>query len=1137
MSEVDTTGAHVPAPAEREPARRDRPPGAAGDAGGSPPAGLSAAKLALREARLRGLQRAAPLAPAAPAEGGVPLSFAQERLWFLERLQPGTARYVIPFVLRLSGALHREALERALGAIVARHDTLRTTFAEVDGAPVQRVAPFAGFALPVEDLSVLEPAGREAEVRRRVEDDAERPFDLAAGPLFRAALLRVDAEDHVLLLALHHAVGDGVSLEVFLRELWSLYGAFRAGRPSPLAPPAAQYADFAVWQREQLRGPALLRALAYWKERLAGAPALLELPTDHPRPASPSFRGGAVPVRVPPPVLDRLRALERGEGATLFMVVLAAFQLLLSRYAGTDDTVVGTPVAGRPRREVEGLIGLFVDTLVLRTDLAGDPTFRGLVRRVREGTLADFAHGDVPFERLVAEVRPARSLSHAPIFQVMFQLGAREPEAAALQGLRVTPLEAERCAAKFDLELDLTAGPGGLTGMLEYAAELFEPATARRMAEHLGRLLEQAAAHPDRRISALELMGAAERARVVGEWNRTDAPQPADARIHAQFEAQVERTPDAVALSFEDASLTYDGLNRRANRLAHHLVRLGVGPEVRVGLCLERGLEMGVAVLAVLKAGGAYVPLDPAYPAERLAFMLADSAVPVLLVQARLRGALPPHAARVLAVDDGEAGLAAERAENPAAAGTPEGLAYVIYTSGSTGRPKGVMNTHRGVVNRLAWMQGEFGIGPGDVVLQKTPFSFDVSVWELFWPLRQGAHLVMARPDGHRDPAYLREMIERRGVTTLHFVPSMLQPFVEAADAGRCPSLARVVCSGEALSAELARRFRERFPPSVSLHNLYGPTEAAVDVSAWTCGGAEPSGTVPIGRPVWNTRLYVLDAALRPVPIGVPGELCIGGVQVARGYLGRPGLTAERFVPDPLGPVAGARLYRTGDRARWRDDGVLEFLGRLDAQVKVRGFRVEPGEVEAALRGHPAVRDCAVAARGDAPDDRRLAAYVVPAAPVDAPALLAYLRARLPEHMVPSAVVLLDSLPLSPSGKVDRGRLPAPQYAPAEPYAAPATPVEERLAEIWASLLEVKRVGRHDGFFELGGHSLLMVRLAARLHEALGREVPVVDLFRFATVARLAEHLEGDGGGGGAPRPGPGSERAALRRQLIGGAP
>jgi amino acid adenylation domain-containing protein len=1073
----------------------------------SPRPELSAAARALVQARLKGRVRSFSIVPRAGRDVA-PLSFAQERLWFLDRLEPGSTTYNMPWPLRLRGTTDTGALERALGEIVRRHESLRTVFREVDGAPVQVVVPFGGFALAAHDLSTLPEAEREAEMRRRITDEGARPFDLAAGPLFRASLLRLGENDHVLLLSMHHIVSDEWSMGVLSRELAALYEAYRDGRESPLPELAVQYADYAAWQREQLEGEALDRQLGYWRERLADAPALLELPTDHPRPAVQTFRGATERIHLPVEVLEQLRALARQEGATLYMVALAAFQALLSRYSGSEDVVVGSPIAGRGRNEVEGLIGFFVNTLVLRTDVSGDPTFRALLGRVREVTLGAYDHQEVPFEKLVAELQPERSLSHAPLFQVSFTLQDAQESANVLAALSTERVDAGFASAKFDLSLTVAATQRGLRCGLSYATDLFERDTVERMLGHLSRVLEQVAADADVRLSRLELLGQDERALVLDAWNRTAAEVPADLCIHQLFESQADRTPDAVAVRFEADSLTYAELNARANRLARHLRGRGVGAEVRVGVLMERSLEMVVSLLAVLKAGGAYVPLDAGLPAERLAYMLDDSGVAVLLTQERLRGILPASGVPALDVDAAWDSVARDGAENLAPVVTPSNVAYVIYTSGSTGRPKGVMNQHRGVVNRLVWMQAQFGIGADDVVLQKTPFGFDVSVWEFFWPLQQGATLVMARPDGHRDPLYLQEVIEREGVTTLHFVPSMLQPFVEAVEDGRCASLRDVVCSGEALPPALVRRFYDRFAGPVVLTNLYGPTEAAVDVSWWACPREDVSGVVPIGRPVWNTQLYVLDAALQPVPVGVPGELYIGGVQVARGYQGRSAMTAERFVPDPFSAEGGARLYRTGDRARWRMDGAIEYLGRLDFQVKIRGFRIELGEIEAALRQADGVRDCTVVVRDDATGDRRLVAYVV--GDTEAEALRAHLRQGLPEYMVPSAFVPLEALPLTANGKLDRKALPAPEgdaYA-RRSYEAPLGEVETALAEIWAEMLGVERVGRWDHFFQLGGHSLLAIKLIGRMRGA-GLHTDVRALFTTPVLAELALSVGG----------------------------
>jgi amino acid adenylation domain-containing protein len=1065
----------------------------------------------------------------------IPLSSAQERLWFLDRLQPGSAFYNIPVALRLSGALDVRAMERALGDVVRRHEALRTTFGERDGAPVQTIAPFRGFVLPVEDLSALDADAREAQAARRAADDAASPFELATGPLLRASLLRLDADEHVLLLNFHHVISDGWSTGVFFRELSALYAAHRDGTDAPLPDLPIQYADYAAWERGRLRGGALERQLEYWRERLADAPALLELPADHPRPAVQSYRGGRERGELFGALVDRLAALARGEGATLYMVLLAAFQVLLGKYAATDDVVVGSPIAGRTRPETEGLIGFFVNTLALRTDLSGDPDFRELLRRARAVTLGAYEHPDVPFERLVEELRPERSLGHSPLVQVMFALQDADPWEGGLPGLRVHPLDTETRTTKLDLVLQLIpTAAGGLRAELEYAADLFDAGTARRMLIHLTRVLEQAAAHPDRPLSAIDLLGEAESHRMLVEWNGTEETYPASA-IHSLFAEQAARTPDAVALVFSGESLTYAELRARANRLANHLARLGVGPEVRVGIHLERGAEMIVALLAVLAADGAYVPLDPAYPAERLAFMVEDAGIAVLLTQESLRGALPARdRVRIVSVDGDRARIAAESEDAPASVAGPGSLAYVVYTSGSTGTPKGVAVEHRAVV-RLVRGADYVQVTPADHVAQASSVSFDAATFEVWGALLNGAALIGIARDDALEPAALARAWDAHGVTTT-FLTTALFNQVARERPEAFASLRHVLFGGEAADPDAVRRVLAAGGPE-RLLNCYGPTENTT-FSTWHRVTDVPAdaATVPIGRTIAHSSAVVLDAALRPVPIGVPGELCVGGAGVARGYLGRPALTAERFVPDPFGEP-GARLYRTGDRVRWRevrecesakvrkyygDDTApetdvadarthsrthaLEFLGRADEQVKIRGFRIEPGEIEAALRGHADVRACVVVAREDVPGERRLVAYVVGEA--DADDLRAHLRRTLPEHMVPSAFVSIDAVPLTRNGKVDRAALPAPDFAADERRIAPRTPVEAVLAELWASLLGLDAVGVEDDFFDLGGHSLLATRVVSRVREVFGVEATVRLLFEAPTVAALARRVE-----------------------------
>jgi amino acid adenylation domain-containing protein len=1036
----------------------------------------------------------------ASREGPLPLSFAQERLWFIDRMEPGSAVYNIPVAWRLVGALDEAVLERALGEIVARHEALRTVFAEADDSPVQVIAPFGGFALPVEDLSGLGEADRQAAVRRRAGEEAARPFDLSAGPLFRAALLRLGAEDHVLLLTVHHIVSDGWSMGVLYGELSALYEAYLVGGASPLPDLPVQYADYAVWQRERLQGDLLERQLGYWKERLADAPALLELPTDHPRPAVQTYRGAHEQIELPLELLERLQALGRSESATLFMTLLASFQVLLSKYCGSEDIVVGSPIAGRTRKEVEGLIGFFVNTLVLRTDLSGDPSFREVLRRARETTLGGYDHQEVPFERLVAELSPERSLGHSPLFQVVFALQNAVERGVALPGVEVSEAGAELASAKFDLFLTARTSAQGLRVGVTYSTDLFERATVERMLGHLARVLEQVAADADVRLSRLELLGETERTRLLA-LGEGPAPEFPRATVDALFAQTAAGAPQAVALAWDGGRMTYAELDERANRLAHHLRRAGVAAGTRVGVCLERGPEMVVATLAALKAGGAYVPLDAAYPAERLAFMLADTAVPVLVTESALADRLPLHDARVIRVDDDAAAIAAESSAAVQAETDPEAAAYVMYTSGSTGQPKGVEVPHRAIV-RLVRGQDYISIDPSDVFLQLAPASFDAATLELWGPLLNGARLAI-HPAEQPSVESIGRALAEHGITVLWLTAGLFHLVVEE----RIETLRGVrqlLAGGDVLSVPHVRRVLAELP-GTTLINGYGPTESTTFTCCHRIAALPEAGaSIPVGRPIANTYVRVLDAGMQPVPVGVPGELYAGGAGLALGYLNRPELTAEKFVSDPF--VPGARLYRTGDRVRWLADGTVEFLGRVDFQVKIRGFRVEPGEVEAVLRAWPGVREAAVVVREDT-GDRRLVAYVAGEVAVDE--LREHLRGQLPEHMLPGAIVRLDALPLTANGKLDRKALPAPEYAAdADRYVAPRTPMEEVLAEIWAEVLGIERVGVEESFFELGGHSLLATRVLSRIRTVFSVDLPLRALFEGPTVAELARAVD-----------------------------
>jgi amino acid adenylation domain-containing protein len=1075
----------------------------------------------LRMARAAALERNAPTTSPierADRNGRLALSFAQQRLWLLEQLGDLGSTYHIRVRRRLRGALDRAALARALDHIVARHETLRTTFAQVDGVPEQRIAPpDAGLPLVEHDLAGY--ADAEGELDRLTAEEARAPFDLARGPLIRGRLIRMAPDDHVLLITMHHIVGDAWSSGVLFGEFTALYAAYHEGREPDLPALPVQYADYAAWERRWVEGDVLQKQADYWKHTLGGAPELLELPTDRPRPAEMDHAGALLGVELDEPLTAGLKALAQRHGATLFMTLLAGWAVVLGRLARQDDVVVGTPTAGRGRREIQGLIGFFVNTLALRMDLSGAPTVGELLARVKERVLDAQHHQDIPFEQVVELLDPARSLSHNPVFQVVFTWqNAPRGEGLSFPGLEVSGVGAgsSQVQAQFDLSLELSERDGRIQGVAAYATALFERGTVERWVGYLRRVLHAMVADDTRRVERLALMPESERALVVGEWNRTEAEYPGDSCIHARFQGQVARTPDAVAVVFGGERLTYAELNARANRLAHHLRSLGVGPDVRVAIWLERGVEMVAAVLAVLKAGGAYVPLDPGYPPERVEYMLADSAPAAVLTERALRGRLGDTGAPVLELDAKDPPWANLPATDPAVEGlTPAHLAYVIYTSGSTGRPKGVVVPHRNVMRLFAATDPWFGFGGGDVWTLFHSVAFDFSVWEIWGALLYGGRLVVVPGEVTRSPEAFYRLVCEEGVTVLNQTPSAFYPFIraQAADGG-VHRLRWVVFGGEALDVQNLRPwFEANGDAAPVLVNMYGITETTVHVTYRELGWAdvEQAGASPIGARIPDLRTYLLDPAGEPVPVGVPGELYVGGAGVARGYLGRPELTAERFVADPFGGEPGARLYRSGDLGRWRADGSLEYLGRTDHQVKVRGFRIELGEIEARLQEHPGVRDAVVLAREDTPGDTRLVAYVVGDESAGAEALRAHLGQALPAYMVPAAYVRLEEWPLTAHGKLDRKALPAPEgdaYA-ARAYEAPVGPAEQALAEVWTEVLGIERVGRHDNFFELGGHSLLAVQVIARMRQR-GLHLEVRALFTAPTLAELAAEVGGE---------------------------
>ncbi|VVO19238.1 non-ribosomal peptide synthetase [Pseudomonas fluorescens] len=1038
----------------------------------------------------------------------IALSYAQERQWFLWQLEPGSAVYHIPMALRLHGALDFQALQRSFDALIERHESLRTSFSHTEHRPQQIIQ--AAFALTIARQTLAADTS-EAELKAGVEREILQPFDLEQGPLLRVKLLSLAADDHVLILIQHHIVSDGWSMQLMVDELIRLYASYSRGQPTELAPLPIQYADYALWQRSWMEAGERERQLAYWLERLGGEQPELVLPLDRPRPALQSYRGARLDIALDGALNNALQEVARLEGVTLFMLLLAAFQTLLHRYSGQGDIRIGVPNANRNRTETEQLIGYFVNTQVLRAELDGRLPFNQLLQQVKESALGAQAHQDLPFEQLVEALAPERSLSRSPLFQVMFnhQTANRQAgPALQLPQLRVESLSWDANLAQLDLTLETHESPDGLAAALIYATDLFDAMTIERMGRHLVALLQGIAAQPQQPVGELPMLSAAERRMILGDWNHTGTDYPLELSVQQMIEAQVLKTPDAPALVFADEVLNYAQLNTRANRLAHKLIEQGVGPDTLVGIAVERSIEMVVGLLAILKAGGAYVPLDPEYPPERLRYMLEDSGVELLLSQSHLLAQLPRcSGGQTLVLDQSGDWLQGYSERNPQVAVAGENLAYVIYTSGSTGKPKGAGNRHSALTNRLCWMQQAYGLDSSDVVLQKTPFSFDVSVWEFFWPLMTGARLVVAAPGDHRDPARLVELINRERVSTLHFVPSMLQAFLQDADVASCSGLKRIICSGEALPVDAQQQVFAKLP-AAGLFNLYGPTEAAIDVTHWTCVEEEGRDSVPIGQPIANLGCYILDDNLEPVPVGVLGELYLAGAGLARGYHRRPALTAERFVVSPFGH--GERFYRTGDLARYRSNGVIEYAGRIDHQVKLRGLRIELGEIEARLLEHENVREAAVLVV----DGKQLVAYLVlndePQAWRDA--LAAHLQQHLPEYMVPVQWQVLPQMPLNPNGKLDRKALPKPDTADLQPhYQAPANALEQQLVEIWQAVLGLAQVGVTDNFFALGGDSIISIQVVSRARQAGLRFTPK-DLFQHQTVRGLATVAQLDDG-------------------------
>ena len=1045
-----------------------------------------------------------------------PLSLAQQRLWFFDQLAPRNAVYNVISSLRLRVSLDINVFKHSLDMIVQRHEALRTAITEIEGQPQQIINPSLALSLPLIELQHISEGEREIQVLRLATEEAQRPFDLGQASLIRTTLLKLGDEDYLLLLSMHSIISDTWSIGLFYQELAVLYEAFLSGQPSPLAPLPVQYADYTHWQKEWLQGDVLAEQLAYWKKQLENASAVLELPIDHPRPPIQTYRGAAQQFALSKSLTDALKSLSNREGVNLYMTLVAVFQILLHRYTGQDNIVIGTPIAGRTRSETESLIGPFTNTLVLHTDLSGNPTFRELLKRVREVILDAQVHQDVPFEHLVEELHIERNVAQSPLFQTMLSL---EPSSPTLpQGWTLTQLHIETSASKFDLSLALDDQPEGLLGRLEYSTDLFDAETIHRMIGHWQMLLEGIVADSGQHIGMLPLLTEAERHQQLVEWNPTDAEYPKDKCIHQLFEAQVERTPDAVAVVFEDKSLTYRELNRKANQLAHYLQQLGVGPEVLVGIYVERSLEMIVGILGIFKAGGAYVPLDPAYPQERQAFKLADTQAKVMLTQQQLVEKLPPYEGYVTCLDTDWEKIAQESAENPVSAVTAESLAYVMYTSGSTGKPKGVLASHEIVVRLFEATYDWFHFDHHDVWTLFHSYESDFTTWELWGALLYGGRVVVVSHWTSRSPEAFYNLLRTEQVTVLNQTPSAFYQLIRGEEAcGTADDLALrvVVFGGEVLEFQNLKPWFERHgDQSPQLINMYGITETTTHVTYYPVSAADlerTTGSV-IGKPMPDLQVYLLDQHRQLVPIGVPGEMYVGGAGLARGYLNRLELTAERFIPNPFSQKLNARLYKSRDLARYLPDGNMESLGRIDDLVKLRGYSIEPAEIEAVLSQHSSVHQAVVVAREDVPGDKRLVAYIVPTQghPPIIKDLRSYLKEKLPIYMVPSAFMLLHTLPLTPNGKVDKRALPVPNYTQSElreSFIAPRNALEEIVAASWSQVLGVEQVGVQDDFFALGGHSLRAMQVISRLRTLVQVEVPLRSFFETPTVSQLAETI------------------------------
>jgi amino acid adenylation domain-containing protein len=1045
-----------------------------------------------------------------------PLSSSQKQMWYVCEFQSGAIAYNQPVAWLLSGCPDVNALEQSLNAIIQRHEALRTTFSAREGKPVQCIHRGLPLTLRVVDLRVLTEVERQNRAQKIILDEARYAFDLSAELLVHASLLQTGDEDFVFIVVVHHIVCDGWSMGIFIRELAQFYRAFASASPLKLPELPLQYSELSAWHREFLQGK-LDAQLAYWEERLRGA-AAIELPADRNRLPVATFRGASQSFALPKDLTSAFKALCAERGVFLFMGLLAVLQLLIHRYTGEHDIVVGSPIAGRKRAQLQGSIGLFLNLIALRTDFSGDPSFADLLKQVCGVVMGAYQHQDIPFERVVEELRPARVPGRSPLFQVTIDQVDPKWIALDLEGIRSSWLPVDNQTSKFDLTLAWFDSPEGLRGWLEYSTDLFDPATITRMQGHYRTLVEGVVAHPDRRISQTPMLTQAELQHLTVDWNQTQADYPSDACIHQLFEVQVQKSPHAIAVETEDSQINYGELNRRANRLAHYLVRLGVRTESMVGICLNRGIDLMIALLGTLKAGAAYVPLDPGYPRQRLAFMLRDAKLKFVLTQEHWTDLLRDDAVSVVCLDHDAGRIDRESDENPCIQISPDNMAYVIYTSGSSGRPKGVLGLHRGAVNRFSWMWNAYPFESGEVACAKTSLNFVDSVWEMFGPLLAGIPTAMIADAVVKSPPALITALAEHKVTRLVLVPALLRAMLDAEPeiASRLPHLKYWISSGEAIEPNLIRRFREAAPDHVLL-NLYGSSEVSADVTCFDTSEMSLEAPVLVGRPIANTQIYIVDRDLQPLPIGVPGQLCVSGNGLARGYLDQPEQTAASFIPHWFSDGTNNRMYLTGDLACYRADGNIELLGRIDHdhQVKIRGFRIEPGEIEAALRQHSSVAQAVVSPTNTLSGEARLVAYIVASRSATdeelVPQLRQHLRERLPEYMLPTAFVVVPAFPLLPNGKLDRHALPErSQSNAANSDAQPSTPYELRIHQVWREILQLDHVGIYDNFFDVGGHSLLLTAVQTKLAEAFDREIASVDLYRYPTISALARRLSGD---------------------------